>query len=168
MFMRIVQRVNGLIMAQYIRASMWVKERLLQLASKLLASITRVYQNVANLQLLNLLRVPTGSSTNPLRVSLTTAGQLIKAALISAKAKVILLGKQLLTTVRQISQAALTAFKQTKDKLVELIKLVPSRLKENKTVQTLTVRQLIQAGSKLAGLAKQLPQRVRQVFKKGQ
>jgi hypothetical protein len=168
MFMRIVQRVNGLIMAQYIRASLWVKERLLQLVSSLLASITRVYQNVANLQLLNLLRVPTGSSTNPLRVSLTTAGQLIKAALMYVKAKAILLGSQLLTTVRQINQAALTVLKQKKGPLVEKIKSALSLIKENKTVQTLTVRQLIQAGSKLAGLAKQLQQRAIQVFKKGQ
>jgi hypothetical protein len=57
---------------------------------------------------------------------------------------------------------------QKKGLLAEKIKLALSRIKENKTVQTLTVHQLIQAGSKLAGLAKQLPQRVRQVFKKGQ
>jgi hypothetical protein len=168
MFTRIVQQVNGLIMAQYIRASMWVKEHLLLLVSKLLASITPVFQNVRNLQLLNLLRVPTGSSTNLLRVSLITVGQLTKAALMSVKAKAILLGKQLLTTVRQISQAVLIAFKQKKDKLVEKIKLALLRLKENKTVQTLMARLLTQAGSKLVGLAKQLPQRAIQAFKKGQ
>jgi hypothetical protein len=155
-------------MAQYIRASLWVKERLSQLVSSSLASITRVFQNVANLQLLNLLRVPTGSNTNLLRVSLTTAGQLIKAVLISVKAKAIQIGSHLLTTVRQISQAALTVFKQKKDKLVELIKSAPSRLKENKTVQTLMVRLLTQAGSKLIGLVSQLQQRAIQVFKKGQ
>jgi hypothetical protein len=139
-----------------------------KLVSNLPARFTRVYQNVANLQLLNLLRVPTGSSTNLLRVSLTTAGQLIKAALTSVKAKAILLGKQLLTTVRQISLAALTVLKQKKDKLVELIKSAPSRLKENKIVQTLMARLLTQAGLKLQGLAKQLQQRAIQVFKKGQ
>jgi hypothetical protein len=165
MFMRIVQRVNGLIMAQYIRASLWVKERLSQLVSSLLASITRAYQNVVNLQLLNRLRVPTGSNTNLLRVSLTTAGQLIKAALISAKAKAIQIGSLLLTTVHQISQSALTALRQKKDKLVELIKLAPSRLKENKTVQTLMARLLTQAGSKLVGLVKQLLQRAKQLLK---
>ena len=61
-----------------------------------------------------------------------------------------------------------TVLKQNKGKIVEKIKLALSLIKENKTVQTLTVRQLIQAGSKLAGLAKQLLQHVRQVFKKGQ
>jgi hypothetical protein len=61
-----------------------------------------------------------------------------------------------------------TVLLQKKGLRAEKIKLALSRIKENKTVQTLTVRQLIQAGSKLAGLAKQLPQRVRQVFKKGQ
>jgi ABC-type amino acid transport substrate-binding protein len=95
-------------------------------------------------------------------------GQLTKAALMSVKAKAILLGKQLLTTVRQISQAVLIAFKQKKDKLVEKIKLALLRLKENKTVQTLMARLLTQAGSKLVGLAKQLPQRAIQAFKKGQ
>ena len=168
MFMRIVQRVNGLIMAQYIRVSMWLKALLLQLVSKLLVSITQVFQNVRNLQLLNLLRVPTGSSTSPLRVSLTTAGQLIKAALMYVKAKAILLGSQLLTTVHQIRQHVLTVFKQKKDKLVELIKSAPSRLKENKTVQTLMVRLLTRAGSKLQGLVSRLQQRAIQVFKKGQ
>jgi hypothetical protein len=59
-------------------------------------------------------------------------------------------------------------FKQKKDKLVELIKSAPSRLKENKTVQTLMVRLLTQAGSKLIGLVSQLQQRAIQVFKKGQ
>jgi len=165
MFTRIVQRVSGLIMAQYIRASLWVQERLFKLVSSLLASITRVYQNAVNLQLLNLLRVPTGSSTNPLRVSLITAGQLIKAALMYVKAKAILLGSQLLTTAHQIRQHALTALRQKKDKLVELIKLAPSRLKENKTVQTLMARLLTQAGSKLVGLVKQLPQRAKQLLK---
>jgi len=123
MFMRIVQRVNGLIMAQYIRASLWVKERLSQLVSSLLASITQAYQSVVNL-LRHLL----------LRLSLLVP----------------------------------TVLKQNNGKIVEKIKLALSLIKENKTVQTLTVRQLIQAGSKLAGLAKQLPQHVRQVFKKGQ
>ena len=168
MFTRIVQRVNGLVMAQYIRVSMWLKALLLQLVSKLLVSITQVFQNVRNLQLLNFLRVPTGSSTNLLRVSLTTAGQLIKAALMYVKAKAILLGSQLLTTVRQINQAALTVLKQKKDKLVELIKSAPSRLKESKIAQTLMARLLTQAGLKLQGLAKQLQQRAIQVFKKGQ
>jgi hypothetical protein len=165
MFMHIVTQISGRLMALFTQVWALLKALLLRLVSNLPASFIRVYQNVANLYLLNLLRVQIGSNTSRLRVSLITVGQLIKAALINVKAKVILLGQQLLTTVRQISQSALTVFKQKKDKLVELIKLAPSRLKENKTVQTLMARLLTQAGSKLVGLAKQLPQRVKQLLK---
>jgi hypothetical protein len=165
MFKQIVMRVNGLVMAQYIRVSMLAKERLLQLVSRLHASITQVFQNVRNLQLLNLLRVPTGSSTNPLRVSLTTAGQLIKAALMYVKAKAILLGKQLLTTVRQINQAALTVLLQKKEQLVEKTKLAPSLIKENKTARTHMVPKSTQAGLKSQGHAKPRRQRAKQPLK---
>ena len=168
MFMHIVTHLSGRITALYIQVYTLIKARLLKLANSLRVNSIRVYQNVANLYLLNLLRVQIGSSTSHLRVSLITAGQLIKAALTSVKAKVILLGQQLLTTVRQINPAARTAFKQKKDKLVELIKSAPSRLRENKTVQTLMVRLLTQAGSKLHGLVSQLQQRAIQMFKKGQ
>ena len=168
MFMHIVTLISGRLMALCTQVLASLKALLLRLVSNLPARFTQVYQNVAKLYLLNLLRVQIGSSTSHLRVSLITAGQLIKAALTSVKAKVILLGQQLLTTVRQINQAALTALKQKKDKLVELIKLAPSRLRENKTVQTLMVRLLTQAGSKLQGLVSQLQQRAIQVFKKGQ
>ena len=165
MFKRIVQRVNGLVMGQYIRASMLVKVRLLPSVKRLLASITQVFQSAVSLLCQ---AAQTALNIKAWLVNLITAGQLIKAALTSVKAKAILLGKQLLTTVRQISQAALTTLKQKKDKLVELIKSAPSRLRENKTVQTLMVRLLTQAGSKLHGLVSQLQQRAIQVFKKGQ
>lgn len=165
MFTRIVQRVNGLIMAQYIRVSLWVKGRLSQLVNSLLASITQVFRNAANLQLLNLLRVPTGSSTNLLRVSLTTAGQLTKAALTSAKASLIQIGSLLLTTVRQTKQAAPTTPLRKKGKPAGITKSARSRSKGSKTAQTPTAPQSTQDGLKSQGLVNQLLQRVKQLWK---
>jgi hypothetical protein len=108
---------------------------------------------------------------------------LFTQALVSLKALLCKLANNLRVSFSQASQSVVnllrhhllrlsllvpTVLLQKKGLLAEKIKLALSRIKENKTVQTLTVHQLIQAGSKLAGLAKQLPQRVRQVFKKGQ
>jgi hypothetical protein len=56
-------------------------------------------------------------------------------------------------------------FKKSKE-LVVKIKLVPSRLKENKIVQILMAHKWTQAGLKLVGTARQHLQRVqRQLFK---
>jgi hypothetical protein len=165
MFMRIVQRVNGLIMAQYIRASMLVQAQLLPLVSNLLASITQAYQSVVNL----LLRLPqlvqTGLNINLLRASLITVVQSIKAALTSVKASLIQIGSLLQTIVQTIRQPAPTAPSQKKGKPVGITKSARSRTKENKTVQTPTAPLLTQAGTKLVGLVKQLPQHVKQLLK---
>jgi hypothetical protein len=152
-------------MAQYIRASLWVRERLFKPASNLLASITQAYRSAANLYLLNLLRVPIGSNTNRFRVSLTTAGQLIKAALTSAKASLIQIGSLLLTTVRQTKQAAPTAPLRKKGKPAGKTKSAQSRSKGSKTAQTPTAHQLTQDGLKSQGLAKQRRQRAKQQLK---
>jgi hypothetical protein len=105
-------------------------------------------------QALASLKVLLWKLVNNLRVSITRAYQNV----------VNLLRHHLLPLSRLVP----TALLQKSAPLAEKIKLALSLIKENKTVQTLTVRQLIQAGSKLAGLVKQLPQHVRQVFKKGQ
>lgn len=165
MFMHIVTQLSGRLMALYTQVLALLKALLYKLVSNLPARFTQVYQNAAKLYLLNLLRVQIGSNTNRFRVSLITAGQLIKAALTNAKASLIQIGLLLLTTVRQIRQHVLTALKQKKDKLVALIKSAPSRIKKNKIVQTLMARLLTQAGLKLQGLAKQLLQRVSQLWK---
>jgi hypothetical protein len=165
MFMRIVQRVNGLIMAQYIQASSWVKTQLLPLVSNLLASITQAYQNVVNL----LLRLPqlvqTGSNINLLRVNLITVGQLIKAVLTSVKVNLLQIGSLLLTTARQIRQLVPTAQSPRKGKPVGITKSARSHLSVSKTAQTNTVNQLIQDGTKYQGRAKRHRQRVKQPLK---
>jgi hypothetical protein len=165
MFTHIVQRVNGLIMARYIRASMWVQERLFKLVSNLLASITQAYQNAANL----LLRLPqlvrTTLSSNPLVVALIKAVQSIKVALTSVKASLIQIGSLLQTIVQTIRQPAPTAPSQKKGKPVGITKSARSRTKGSKTAQTPTAPLLTQAGTKLVGLVKQLPQHVKQLLK---
>jgi hypothetical protein len=165
MFTRIVQRVNGLIMAQYIQASSWVKTQLLPLVSNLLASITQAYQSVVNL----LLRLPqlvqTGLNINLLRASLITVAQSIKAALTSVKASLIQTGSQLLTTVRQTKQAVPTAPLPRKGKPVGITKSARSRSKGNKTAQTPTAPQSTLVGLKSQGLVKLLLQRAKQLLK---
>jgi hypothetical protein len=165
MFMRIVQRVNGLVMAQYIRASMLVKGLLFKPVNSLRVSITQASQSVRNLYLLNLLRVPTGSNINLLRVSLITAAQSIKAALMYVAAKVIRTGSQLLTTVRPTKQAVPTTPSPKKGRPVGITKSARSRSKGNKTAQTPTAPQSTQAGLKSQGLVKQLLQRAKQLLK---
>jgi hypothetical protein len=165
MFMRIVQRVNGLIMAQYIRASMLVQAQLLPLVSNLLASITQAYQSVVNL----LLRLPqlvqTGLNINLLRASLITVVQSIKAALTSVKASLIQTGSQLLTTVRQTKQAVPTTPLRKRGRPVGITKSARSRSKGNKTAQIPTAPQSTQDGLKSAGLAKPLRQPAKQLLK---
>jgi hypothetical protein len=144
---------------------MWVQERLFKLVSNLLASITQAYQNAANL----LLRLPqlvrTTLSSNPLVVALIKAVQSIKVALTSVKASLIQIGSLLQTIVQTIRQPAPTAPSQKKGKPVGITKSARSRTKENKTVQTPTAPLLTQAGLKLVGLVKQLPQHVKQLLK---
>jgi hypothetical protein len=166
MFMQTVMRIVGRITALFSQAYVWIKTQLSTPASNLLARFTRIFQNVRNLHLLNLLRVQTGLSSNRLVVYLITAEQSIKLALMSVLAKLILLGQQLVTTVRQILQPVVQALKQ-KANPVELIKLVVSAIQKLVVVLTPMVAQLKDNGLKLQGLVRQLQQRVSHVFKKG-
>jgi hypothetical protein len=165
MFTRIVQRVNGLIMARYIQASSWVKTQLLPLVSNLLASITQAYQSVVSL----LLRLPqlvrTTLSSNPLAVALIKAVQSIKVALISVKASLTQIGSLLQTIVQTIRPHAPTMPSPKKGKPVGVTKSARSHSKENKTAQTPTAPQSTPAGLKSQGLAKRLLQRVKQLLK---
>jgi len=162
MFTRIVQQVNGLVMARYIRVSTLVKERILPSAKQLLASITQVFQNVVNLYRL---AVQTMLNIKVLLVPLITAVQSIKVALISVKAKVIPLGQLLLTIVRPTRQPAPTASSPKKGRPVGITKSARSRTKGNKTAPTPTAPQSTPIGLKLRGLVSQLQQHVKQLWK---
>ena len=165
MFTRIVQRVNGLIMARYIRASLWAQERLFKPVSNLLASITQAYRSVVNL----LLRLPqlvlTTLSSNPLVVALIKAVQSIKVALISVKASLIQIGSLLQTIVQTIRPHAPTAPSPKKGRPAGKTKSAQSRTRKSKTAQTHTAPLLTQAGTKSQGLVKRLLQRVKQLLK---
>jgi ABC-type metal ion transport system substrate-binding protein len=112
MFMHIVTQLSGRIMALYTQVLEWLEVQLWRRVKPLLASFIRVFQNVRNLYLLNLLRVQTVSSFNRFRVSLITAAQLIKAGLSTAKAKLIQTGQQLATIAHQTLQRVKTLFKK--------------------------------------------------------
>jgi hypothetical protein len=164
MFMRIVQQVNGLIMAQYILVSTLVKERLLPSAKQLLASTIQAFQNVAN-RLLKLVQIVL--NIKAWLVSLTIAAQSIKAVLTNVKAKALQLGLQHQIIAHQTSQPAHTAQSQKKDKPAASTKSVQSRSKGSKTAQTRTARQSTADGLKSAAVAKQPRQRAKQASKKG-
>jgi len=166
MLMQTVMQIIGRVTALFSQAYVLTKTQLSTLASNLLARFTRISQNVRNLHLLNLLRVQTGLSTNHLIVSLITAEQSIKAALMYVRVRLTLLGQQLQTIALQTLQLVSQCLQQTKDKLVALIKLVQSRLSAIGFAQTPMALRLIQGGEKLVGLVSQLQQRVLQVFKK--
>jgi hypothetical protein len=162
MFMRIVQRVNGLVMGLFTQACTLVKERILPSAKRLLASIIQVFQSVASL-LFQV--VQTALNIKAWLANLITAVQLIRAALISVKVKVLHLGQLLLTTVRPTKQAARTTQLPKKGRPVGITKSARSRSKGNKTAQTPTAPQSTQAGLKSQGLVKQLLQRAKQLLK---
>ena len=164
MLKRIVQQVSGQVMALYTQASLLVKEQLLPSASKLLVSITQAFQNVVKLfsQL-----VKTVLNIKALVASLITQVQSIKAALITAKAKALLIGQQLLTTVRPTSQPVATVQSQKTDKPAASTKLAQSRSKGSKTAQTRTAHQSTADGLKSAVAAKQPLQRATKQSKKG-
>jgi hypothetical protein len=104
MFMHIVTQLSGRITALFTQALASLKVLLCKLVNNLRVNITRAYQNVRNLHLLNLLRAQTGWKTNPLVVNLTTAVQSIKAAHTYAKAKLTQIGPLPLTIARQTLQ----------------------------------------------------------------
>lgn len=163
MFMHIVTQLSGRLMALYTQVLGWLKALLCKLVSNLRVNFIQGFQNAVSLwfQL-----VQTVLSINRFRANLITAGQLIKAGLTTVKAKVIQIGLQLLTTVRQISQLVRQALLQIKDKLVECIKLVQLRLKEIGCALIHMVRPLTQIGMRFQGLVSQLQQRATQAFKK--
>ena len=164
--MHIVTQLSGRFMALYTQALEWLKVQLWHRVKHSHASFIRVFQNVRNLYLLNLLRVQTVSSFNRLRVSLITAVQLIKAGISIVKAQLIQTGLQLATIAHQTLQLVITVFKMSKG-LVAKIKLVLSRLKENKIVQILMAHKWTQAGLKLLGTVRQRQQRAQRQNSKG-
>jgi hypothetical protein len=130
----------------------------------LLALITQTYLSV--LTQLNLLCAQTVSNFKVFLANLTTAVQSIKHVLSTAKAKVIQIGLQLRTTVRQILQRANLSQLQNKG-LVAKIKLVLLRLKGSSYALVHTVRQWIQGGLKLLEAARQHLKRVQHRLFKG-
>jgi hypothetical protein len=91
-----------------------------------------------------------GSSFNRLRVSLITAGQLIKVGLSTVKQTLIQTGLQLATTVRQILQHVNLSQLQNKGRVVKM-KWALLRMSVSKFVQILTAHPWIQDGLKLLG-----------------
>jgi hypothetical protein len=158
----IVTQLSGRLTALCTLVLGWLTARLWHPAKRLLVSFIQVFQNVRNLNHLNLLRVRTMSSFNRLRVSLIIVEQLIKAGLSTAKAKVIQIGLQLATTVRQTLQRVTIVLLQKKDRLVELIKLAQSRIKMSKIAQILMVPLFRQVGLRLQEAVKQLRLRATQ------
>lgn len=112
MLKQIVTQVSGHLTALFFQVLALLKALVCKPVSYLRAKYTRISQNARNFYLLNLLRVPTGSNINLLRVNLITVGQLIKAALISVKVNLLQIGLLLLTTARQIRQRVLSLLKR--------------------------------------------------------
>ena len=165
MLKQIVMQVSGHLTALFFQVLALLKALVCKPVSYLRAKYTRISQNVRNFYLLNLLRVPTGSNINLLRVNLITVGQLIKAALISVKVNLLQIGSLLLTIARQIRQLVPTAQSPRKGKPVGITKSARSPISVSKTVQTNTVSPLIQDGTKYQGRAKRHRQRVKQPLK---
>jgi hypothetical protein len=113
MFMHIVTQLSGRVTALYTQVLGWLKALLCKLVSNLRVNFFRASQSVVNrFNLLNPLRVQTVLSFNRFRVSLTTAVQLIKVGLITAKAKLIQTGQQLVTIAHQTLQHVKALFKK--------------------------------------------------------
>jgi hypothetical protein len=151
MLKRIAMQLSGRLMALCTQVLAWLTTRLWNPAKHLLVSSTQVFLSAINR--LNLL-AQMALNFKALLVNLTTVAQSIKPVLTTVKAKSSQIGSQLQTTVRQILLPVTTAFKKSKE-LVALIKLAVSRISASKTVLTLTVRQWIQVGLKLLGIASQ-------------
>lgn len=162
MFKHIVTQVSGRLTALFTQVLALLKELLLRLVSYLLASCILVFLSVVKLY--NLV-VRIVLNIKVWLVSLTKVDQSIKAALTSAKVKVIHLGQLLLITVRKIRQLVPTAQLQRKGKPVGITKSARSHLSVNKTAQTNTVNPLIQDGLKYQGRAKRHRPRAKQPLK---
>jgi hypothetical protein len=103
MYMQLVTQVLGRLMARCLIVCTLIKGLLSLLVSKLLVSITQVYQSVPSI--LNLL-AQIKPSINHLVANLITQAQLIKVGLIHVLHKVGAVGQQLLTTARKILHRA--------------------------------------------------------------
>ena len=109
--MPLVTQVLGRLMAQCLTVYTLIKGLLFTLVSKLLVSITQVYQSVANIQLLNHL-AKVKQSINHLVANLIIQALLIKVGLMNVLHKVGQVGQQLLITVRQILQRVYKVLKR--------------------------------------------------------
>ena len=112
MLKRIVMQVSGLIMVRFTAAYIQLMTCLSRTAKHLHALITQTYHSA--LTPLNLLRVQTVLNFKAWVANLTTAGQLIKRVLFTAKAKAIQIGLQLQTTAHQILQRVKAQVKKGK------------------------------------------------------
>ena len=133
-----------------------------QLPSKIIGALVALKTRYAHLRLLLALTEP---STNRLRANLITVARLTKAELITARAKAIAVGQQLVTIVHQMLQRVRQCLLQNRDRLVVLTKSVPSLSKGIGLVQTRMAPLLILIGTKLQGVANQLLQRVKSLVK---
>ena len=109
MFMHIVTQLSGRITVLFTQALASLKALLCKHANNLRASFIRAYQNVVSL--FNPL-VKTLSKIKALVASLITQVQSIKQGLKLVVTTSGQIGSQLLTTVRQIPQAVIQAFKK--------------------------------------------------------
>jgi hypothetical protein len=165
MFTHIVSQLSGRITALFTQALASLKALLCKLVSSLHVSITQAYQNADNLLRLRLQLALTTLKSNPLVVGLTKAVQSIKVAHTSVKASLTQIGSLLQTIVQTIRPPAPTVSSPKKGKPVGVTKSARSRTKKNKTAPTPTEVQSTQDGLKLLGHAKQLLQRVSQLWK---
>ena len=109
--MHLATQVLGRLMAQCLTVYTLIKGLLSLLVSKLLVSITQVYQSVVNLQLLNPL-AKIKQSINHLVANLIIQVPLMKLGLMNVLHSLGQVGQQLLITVRQIPQRVYKALKR--------------------------------------------------------
>jgi hypothetical protein len=147
----IVMRVHGQVMVLFSTAYIRLTTCLLRIAKHLLAHTIQIYRSVQTL-LLRLVQIQWNFKV--WAVNQTIAAQSIKQGLSTAKAKVIQIGSQLLTTVLQTLQYASLNQLQNKGFVVKM-KLAQLRLKGSSYALIRIVRQWIQVGLKLLGIASQ-------------
>ena len=111
MLKRIVMQVSGQVMAQFTAVYLRLTICLSRTVKRLLALIIQTFHSV-RIRLLPLAK--TLSSFKAWVANLTTVVQLIKRVLITVKHKLIPIGSQLRTTVRQIRQRAKPSRKKGK------------------------------------------------------
>ena len=161
MFTRIVQQVNGIVQALSTRLSTLVKAQLLPNVKQLLVTIIHTFKAVVS-QL-----VQTTLNIKALVVNRIIQARSTNQEPISAKQIATQLGLQPRTIVPPTSQPVVTAQSRKRGRPAASTKSAQSLSKGNKTVQTRTVPQSIQAGTKLDGLVKQHLQHANKASKKG-